>query len=174
MVRGWAMELEGVRPWLSSWRIDCLGLGCPAPGSRVGLPAVSWGQGVLLPILGGVHTTGSWLGPCGHKAGAQEMQRDGLCRQRWLSLWKRSDPLGVLVPGAGLTVGRQVALLTVTEKLSGHQLQSPGVGRAGAGSTRTLASWPVPLCIMLSVVGVSQPFSTQISDVGSSAAHSCL
>lgn len=80
------MELEGVRPRLSTWRIDCLGLGCPAPGSRVGHPVVSWGQGVLLPFLGGVHTTGSGLGPCGHKAGAQEMQRDGLCRQRAESL----------------------------------------------------------------------------------------
>lgn len=67
-----------------------LGLGCPAPGSRVGHPVVSWGQGVLLPMLGGVHTMGSGLGPCGPKAGAQEMQRDGLCR-------------GGRVPGSALT-----------------------------------------------------------------------
>lgn len=41
-------------------------------------------------MLGGVHTMGSGLGPCGRKAGAQEMQRDGLCR-------------GGRVPGSALT-----------------------------------------------------------------------
>lgn len=60
-----------------------LGLGLPSTRfqGRPSLePLVSWGQGVLLPMLGGVHTMGSGLGPCGRKAGAQEMQRDGLCR----------------------------------------------------------------------------------------------
>lgn len=114
-----------------------LGLGPPSTRSQGRPPCCVTGPRGLLPVLGGVQTLGSGLGPCGREAGAQKMQRDGLCRGgRSLEALTPRDP----GPRGWLTMAGGGIANLVTEKLSGHQLQSPGVGQSRSRQHRTLAS----------------------------------
>lgn len=146
----------GACPRLSLWRgggalpeFDCSGLGCPDPpvlaGSILGHPAVLWGQGLCLPVVGSIHSMGSFWGTvvtrqvlrkyklalgCVGVTESLEALRPAWNPQSWglVQLW------------AGLWHHR----LLVTEKLAGLQLQSQG--RAGAGGTCTLASPAFSFC----------------------------
>lgn len=96
----------GPCPRLSLWwgplpESDYSGLGCPDPpamaGSRLGHPAVSWGEGLRLPVLGVIHTVDSfgslWLQyRCSGNASLP------LVVLGWPSPWRLSDLLGIPSP----------------------------------------------------------------------------